>query len=475
MNQIAISLAGHTNNGKTTLARTLLRRDIGIVDNRPHVTDIADGHILQGDDNAQIALWDLPGFGDSIRLKKRLSQTGLIAWLMTTFDRWRDRPLWCSQKCLENVKDKADAILYLVDAGADPQASSQIHAELEVLAEIGKPVILLLNQTGHPDQDRDDALVSQWLNALEKFAFIKGAMPLDGWMRCWIQESVLFDRIAEILPSDKQGDFNRLIAVWKTANHDVVFDSSIDILSRAMAETAGQVIILEKESLIEKAAQLVTRRLSENSESAKRQLSEAWIKRTRASMEELLTINMLEGTPQEHEDAMLHGIDAKEADFPPEAWGMIAAIGGGALGGLIADALAGGLTFAGGAVTGGFLGGFTAYAMGRGYQIIKGKDGRPRLQWSKDFLISEWKASGIRYLTIAHFGRGKGAWDDTRRETLPARWNEQVEQWTKEHESEIASALKQGSKEQIKDLLYNMIREVLNELYPGAITPSTIK
>ena len=36
--QIALSLISHTNIGKTTLARTLLRKDIGLVADRAHVT-----------------------------------------------------------------------------------------------------------------------------------------------------------------------------------------------------------------------------------------------------------------------------------------------------------------------------------------------------------------------------------------------------------------------------------------------------
>mgnify|MGYP003495171562 CR=1 FL=1 len=37
---IALSLVSHTNAGKTTLARTLLGRDIGEVRDAPHVTDL---------------------------------------------------------------------------------------------------------------------------------------------------------------------------------------------------------------------------------------------------------------------------------------------------------------------------------------------------------------------------------------------------------------------------------------------------
>ena len=40
---IALSLISHTNAGKTTLARTLLQRDVGEVRDAPHVTEFSEG------------------------------------------------------------------------------------------------------------------------------------------------------------------------------------------------------------------------------------------------------------------------------------------------------------------------------------------------------------------------------------------------------------------------------------------------
>ena len=43
---IALSLISHTNAGKTTLARTLLQRDVGEVRDAPHVTEFSEDHLL---------------------------------------------------------------------------------------------------------------------------------------------------------------------------------------------------------------------------------------------------------------------------------------------------------------------------------------------------------------------------------------------------------------------------------------------
>ena len=50
MSTIQLALLSHTNVGKTTLARTLLRKDIGAVMDRAHVTEVAESHVLMRTD-----------------------------------------------------------------------------------------------------------------------------------------------------------------------------------------------------------------------------------------------------------------------------------------------------------------------------------------------------------------------------------------------------------------------------------------
>ena len=64
MSDVTLSLVSHTNVGKTTLARTLLRRDVGTVLDAPHVTEVSEAHELIAVDGARLQLWDTPGFGD---------------------------------------------------------------------------------------------------------------------------------------------------------------------------------------------------------------------------------------------------------------------------------------------------------------------------------------------------------------------------------------------------------------------------
>ncbi len=110
----------------------------------------------QGD---ALILWDSPGFGDSARLAKRLAQQGNpIGWFLSqVWDRFRDRAFWLSQQAVANVRDQADVVLYLVNASEAPEDAGYLAPEMAVLEWIGKPVIVLLNQTGRPrPRDEED-------------------------------------------------------------------------------------------------------------------------------------------------------------------------------------------------------------------------------------------------------------------------------------------------------------------------------
>src|SRR5436305_10183738 len=83
--KINVSLLSHTNVGKTTLARTLLRQDIGEVGDRAHVTEVAESHVLiESSAGDSLILWDTPGFGDSTRVLKRLQQVEKpVGWFLS--------------------------------------------------------------------------------------------------------------------------------------------------------------------------------------------------------------------------------------------------------------------------------------------------------------------------------------------------------------------------------------------------------
>ncbi|HQZ27738.1 MAG TPA: 50S ribosome-binding GTPase, partial [Verrucomicrobiales bacterium] len=156
--EIVLSLISHTNVGKTALARTLLRADVGEVADSAHVTIVPESYplIRLGDYTAR--LWDTPGFGSNLaKLAKRIrTSSNPIGWILhQIWDRTQDRSLWCSQEAIRNVQSDADVVLYLVDASQSPATVGYVDLEIEIIEWIGKPVLVFLNQTGAPDADRD--------------------------------------------------------------------------------------------------------------------------------------------------------------------------------------------------------------------------------------------------------------------------------------------------------------------------------
>ena len=157
---VALSLISHTNAGKTTLARTLVGRDVGEVRDEQHVTRQADAYpLIETPEGDALVLWDTPGFGDSARLARRLAQQGNpVGWFLSqVWDRFRDRAFFLSQQAVRNVRDQADVVLYLVNASETPEDAGYLAPEMAVLEWIGKPVIVLLNQTGRPRPRGEEA------------------------------------------------------------------------------------------------------------------------------------------------------------------------------------------------------------------------------------------------------------------------------------------------------------------------------
>src|SRR5262245_42407828 len=205
---VNLSLLSHTNMGKTTLARTLLREDIGEVADRAHVTDRAEQYpLVQSSAGDVLLLWDTPGFGDSARLLGRLrgSENPLGWFLGQVWDRFMDRPLWCSQEAMRNGRDASDLVLYVINAGEQPQSAGYVEPEMQIMGWLGKPAVVLLNQLGPPqDASESRAEAERWRAHLAAYEFVRDVLPLDAFARCWVQEHALLERLDPLVPTEKR-------------------------------------------------------------------------------------------------------------------------------------------------------------------------------------------------------------------------------------------------------------------------------
>jgi 50S ribosome-binding GTPase/Domain of unknown function (DUF3482) len=485
---ISLSLVSHTNAGKTTLARTLLSREVGTVRDAPHVTEFADVFTMvetpQGD---RLQLWDTPGFGDSVRLAKRLRDSANpLGWFIgAVWDRWRDRPFWASQQALRNVRDEADVMLYLVNASEAPEAAGYVKPEMEILGWVDKPVIVLLNQLGAPREAAlEEAELTRWRTHLSAFAPVRAVLPLDAFARCWVQELTLLRAIESALAGEQRERMGRLRSAWQ-AQREQTFEASMRSLADSLARIASTKELLTDargfKARLRSVGAAVAQGMGMGSADeapaalAQKALAEALDEEVRANTLALIQLHGLSGDAQgeiltrlaTHYELRLRMDEGKAA-----MWGGMLT---GALVGLKADVLSGGLTLGGGLLAGGLIGALGAAGLARCVNLVRGTD-RSWIAWNAEALDQMVEAALLRYLAVAHFGRGRGDWAQGE---SPPHWKDVIAQalapqremlavvWANRGDGDEAESLTLA----LQPLLDRAARAALEQLYPGALQP----
>lgn len=472
---VVLSLISHTNVGKTTLARTLLRDDIGEVADQPHVTDVSDAHtLIEAADGARLVLWDTPGFGNVAKLLERLKQADSpIGWLLSqVWDRYRDRPLWCSQQAVKNVQSEADVVLYLVDVNQNPNLVGYVDLEMQILDWIGKPVIVVLNQFGPPEgPEHETAHERRWHQALQRYSVVRATLALDAFSRCWTQEGRLFDALGPVVPADKRDPLGSLRAAWQSRSLQV-FRQSIEVLAVQLSQNAREQEAIETVGWQERVRiairPILGGKIDEPTKKAIEALNERLNRSIVESTNRLIALHQLEGRASTE---ILE--DLKESILVDEPVQELktsvgAAVVTGALGGLSADLAAGGLTLGGGVIVGAILGGASALLLTRGYNRIWRK-GRAEVRCSADLLVRLVQGALLRYLAVAHFGRGRGTW---RENLAPKHWRSEIDRAVQESRPRIEQCVKRAAKnapthvEDLEVVLLDLAQLALVRLHP---------
>ncbi len=476
---IQLALISHTNNGKTTLARTLLGVDVGEVRDAAHVTALAESHpLLATPEGDRLLLWDTPGFGDSVRLMKRLAMAGNpIGWfLREVLDRYRDRPFWLSQQALRAARDNADVVLYLVNSAERPEDAGYLPSEMKILEWVDKPVLVLLNQMGPPRPGHEEqAEQGRWRAHLRQFPAVRDVLPLDAFARCWVHEAVFYDAIAALLPAGKTTSYARLRAVWEQ-NNTRRFHQSMAVTAQQLLDACRDRQLVEKveQGVLASAMKLVGVGKGDERKRQERAMN-TLVARLNLGIGQT-TVSLL----------ALHGLDASEApkinarvsnNFTVRApvekaqAALLGAIVSGAATGLSADLAAGGLTLGTGALLGGVIGALTFAGAAWGFNAGTDRQ-HPAITLSDEFLRTLLVSGVLRYLAVAHFGRGRGNFVESE---APPFWQEEVEQAIALHEDAVRKlwpALREdGDIAPAVDLLTNITAHVLGRLYPGARLP----
>lgn len=454
---VRLVLISHTNVGKTSLARTLLRQDVGDVLDAAHTTLENQQHLLaRSPGGDRLLLWDTPGFGNSARLRERLAgRDAPLGWFLgQVWDRYRDQSLWSAQQAMVAVRDEGDLVLYLVNASEDPEFATYIGAELDILGWLQVPVLVLLNQL--PPQTRAlerSRLETAWRQALDRPP-VSDVLALDAFERCWVDESRLLVRAAALLQGEHGATLRRLLPHWQAQQLER-FDASLD----ALADSLGTVAV-DREPLSR------GQRLRLGRTAALGRLAERLQRRLHALDAQLVAIEGLEGESARRVEAALTATrDHGERPSPGTGAAGGALLGAGA--GAALDLLFAGLTF--GIFTA--LGASLSAAAGWSwcYRAID----RRTLGWSTAFVRDLVMEHVARYLAVIHHGRARGRWDGS----ALASWREPALAAVDAETAAVgrltrlvdqSEARPEDARRQARVLLHTLITRVLLEDYPEA-------
>jgi hypothetical protein len=477
MTTVTLSLISHTNVGKTTLARTLLRREIGEVRDEPHVTTLAEAHPLIETGDARLLLWDTPGFGDTVRLMTRLRrEANPIGWFLhQAWDRVLNRALWCSQEAVRNVRDEADVVLYLVNATEDPQSAGYLQHELELLSWMDRPVVVLLNQVGV-----EDALgtVETWRRHLAPFTVVRDVLALDAFTRAWVEESLVLERVVGLLEGDKRAAMVRLLRAWNARNLGV-FEAAVEAIATYLAAVAvdrepiGPPPGVGASWVRERLADLRVLSRAER-ERAMGALFDRAQAATRRLMDRLIELYQLAGTSRVQVERRLEDAETQSHEAINPTTGAIAGSAvSGLLAGLGADVLAGGHSLGGGAILGAMLGALGGYALGGAYRLATGAEAG--IQFQPVVLDRLAREAVLRYLLVAHYGRGRGDYADL---DYPASWVADVDDGLARRRETFQAAWREAARgprdaapavaARLRAVLADLLRELLRRRFPDA-------
>jgi hypothetical protein len=114
-------------------------------------------------------------------------------------------------------------------------------------------------------------------------------------------------------------------------------------------------------------------------------------------------------------------------------------------------------------------GAFGARGLAKAYNLARGAN-TGTVRWSREFLFARVAAALMRYLAVAHFGRGRGEFVSG---SAPAHWQEAVQQALRRRRAsldaiwaECASASQAAIAAGLLPLVAASAQEVLIQLYP---------
>ena len=233
---LTVAVVGHTNTGKTSLMRTLMREaDFGEVSDHPATTRHVEGAAILIDGREVMALYDTPGLEDSIGLLehldslagvKRVDGIELVKQFLASSD--AESTFGQEAKALRQVLG-SDVALYVIDAR--DRVLGKHRDELEILARCATPIVPVLNFTA-----ADDAKVNLWREHLSRVN-MHAVAEFDSVVLDDVCEQRLYEKMRTLLDAHEAA-LNTLIED-RRQQRAALIKASADVIAGALIDTAA--------------------------------------------------------------------------------------------------------------------------------------------------------------------------------------------------------------------------------------------
>ena len=233
---ITLAIVGHTNAGKTSLIRTLLRSEqFGCVDNRAGTTRHVEVATIMAEQIPIIELFDTPGLEDSIALAQTLHSLELLPGssnrdrlgeLLRQHDQYSefDQEIKVIRQALNS-----DLLLYVIDV-REP-VLGKYRDEIAVLSMAGRPIIPVFNFSACAEPEQ----LEHWRSAMASFN-LHAVVEFDTVAFDFEAEKRLYQKLQSVMES-RYEHIQRLID-YRLKHWHSLQQSACQLVARLLIDVA---------------------------------------------------------------------------------------------------------------------------------------------------------------------------------------------------------------------------------------------
>ena len=359
------------------------------------------------------------------------------------------------------ARDECDVVLHVAGESGDLEAARRL------VQWLGKPVLVLANAGDSAQSDPQD-LLARCRSEARELPLVAAVLSFDAFARCWVQERVLLGAVGRCLPEVKRPGFTRIAAAWEDRNR-ARFGRSMTAVAEHLLYAARQVQEVPSAALSMRS--LVSAGERQAQAQARQGAMDAVVRRLEQSAAEMFArLRALHAIEDAAAGALQLRMEEKfvvqQAIDTPQA-GIAGAATGAAMGASV-DLLVGGLTLGAATALGALVGGSAAF-IAAAWKNRSTSSGSTLVQLSEEMMQAMVEAALLRYLAVAHYGRGPAGSGDE----LRPFWKSDVVAAVETHRAALVpfwtSARAQQDDGQVAALareLETIARELLATLYP---------